>query len=108
MAITDLTTGLYAHGAIMAALLARERTGRGQHVDLSLIECQVASLANVASNYLIGGKVQRRGPSMLDKSMTYALQSSIGSIALGHIPLVDRSLSIISHQGRPYSLWRGK
>jgi succinate--hydroxymethylglutarate CoA-transferase len=62
VAITDLTTGLYAQGAIMAALYARERTSQGQKIDLSLLECQVANLVNVGSNYLIGGQeAQRRG-----------------------------------------------
>ncbi|KAJ1970376.1 hypothetical protein H4R35_005900 [Dimargaris xerosporica] len=60
VAITDLTTGLYTHGAIMAALIARGRTGRGQHLDVSLLECQLASLANIASNYLVGGKEATR------------------------------------------------
>ncbi|KAJ3150290.1 hypothetical protein HDU86_006681 [Geranomyces michiganensis] len=60
VAITDLTTGLYTHGAIMAALLSRARTGRGQKIDISLLECQVASLANIASSYLIAGKEATR------------------------------------------------
>ncbi|KAK9695812.1 hypothetical protein K7432_012788 [Basidiobolus ranarum] len=60
VAITDLTTGLYAHGAIMASLLNRVRTNRGQKVDLSLLECQVASLANIGSNYLVGGNEATR------------------------------------------------
>ena len=37
VAITDLTTGLYTHGAILAALLARSKTGRGQKIDVSLL-----------------------------------------------------------------------
>ncbi|KAI9026259.1 CAIB/BAIF family enzyme [Hyaloraphidium curvatum] len=60
VAITDLTTGLYAHGAIMAALLSRTKTGRGQWIDVNLIECQVASLANIAANYLIANKEASR------------------------------------------------
>ena len=53
VAMTDLLTGLYAHGAIAAALLARERNGgRGQKVDCSLFESQLASLANIGQNYL--------------------------------------------------------
>ncbi|KAJ3071217.1 hypothetical protein HDU98_005663 [Podochytrium sp. JEL0797] len=56
VAITDITTGLYAHGAILAALIARGRNeGRGQKVDVSLLESQVSALANVAHAYLIGG-----------------------------------------------------
>eukprot|EP01116_Phalansterium_solitarium_P006138 TRINITY_DN18443_c0_g1_i1.p1 TRINITY_DN18443_c0_g1~~TRINITY_DN18443_c0_g1_i1.p1 ORF type:complete len:491 (-),score=130.88 TRINITY_DN18443_c0_g1_i1:329-1801(-) len=60
VAVTDITAGLFAHGAILAALYARERTGRGQKVDTSLLEAQVAVLANVGSNYLIGGLEARR------------------------------------------------
>ncbi|KAG2221838.1 hypothetical protein INT45_003552 [Circinella minor] len=60
VAITDLTTGLYAHSAILAALIKRGVTGKGQWIDCSLIESQVASLANIASNYLVGGREARR------------------------------------------------
>ncbi|KAI8366629.1 CoA-transferase family III domain-containing protein [Radiomyces spectabilis] len=64
VAITDLTTGLYAQSSILAALIKRGITGRGQRIDCSLLESQVASLANIASNYLIGGKeAQRMGTS---------------------------------------------
>lgn len=55
VAITDITTGLYAHGAIMASIIRRGITGKGQKIDISLLESQVASLANLASNHLIGG-----------------------------------------------------
>ncbi|KDN44240.1 CoA-transferase family III [Tilletiaria anomala UBC 951] len=56
VAMTDLTTGLYVHGAIMAALIGRSKTGQGVHIDASLFESQIASLANIASNYLIAGQ----------------------------------------------------
>lgn len=56
VAMTDLTTGLYIHGAIMAALIGRARTGQGVHIDASLFESQIASLANVASSYLVAGQ----------------------------------------------------
>jgi len=55
VAITDVLTGVYASGAIMAALLWRERSGRGQYIDASLLDCQVSGLANIASNYLVAG-----------------------------------------------------
>ncbi|KAI3655914.1 hypothetical protein MP638_001937, partial [Amoeboaphelidium occidentale] len=55
VAITDLQTGLYAHGAILAALYAREKSGLGQKIDVSLLETQVASLVNIGSNYLVAG-----------------------------------------------------
>ncbi|KAL2008109.1 hypothetical protein VTN00DRAFT_8091 [Thermoascus crustaceus] len=56
VAVTDLTTGLYTSNAIMAALLARARTGKGQHIDACLSDCQVATLANLASSALISGE----------------------------------------------------
>ena len=55
VAITDITAGLFAANAIQAALLARTKTGRGQAVDISLLDVQVSWLANVASNYLVSG-----------------------------------------------------
>lgn len=56
VAVTDLTTGLYTSNSIMAALLARAKTGRGQHIDVSLSDCQTATLANIASSCLISGE----------------------------------------------------
>lgn len=56
VAVTDLTTGLYTSNSIMAALLARAKTGRGQHIDAALSDCQTATLANIASSCLISGE----------------------------------------------------
>lgn len=56
VAVTDLTTGLYTSNAIMASLIARGRTGKGQHLDVALSDCQVATLANMASSVLISGE----------------------------------------------------
>ena len=55
VAITDITAGLFAANAIQAALLARTKTGQGQAIDISLLDAQVAWLANVGSNYLVSG-----------------------------------------------------
>jgi crotonobetainyl-CoA:carnitine CoA-transferase CaiB-like acyl-CoA transferase len=60
VAITDVITGIMAQGAILAALYQREKTGLGQRIDLSLLETQVAALANIASNYLVAGQKARR------------------------------------------------
>ena len=60
VAITDVTTGISAQGAICAALYAREKTGRGQRIDLSLLETQVSALVNIASSYLVSGEIPRR------------------------------------------------
>lgn len=60
VAATDLMTGMYAATAILAALRHAERSGSGQHIDLALLDTQVAWLANQASNYLVGGVVPTR------------------------------------------------
>jgi len=60
VALTDVMTGLYATVAMLAALSHRERTGEGQHIDMALLDVQVACLANQASNYLVGGAVPHR------------------------------------------------
>ncbi len=60
VAICDIFTALYTVIAIMAALRKREITGEGAMIDNSLLECSMASLANVAANFLIGGKVPQR------------------------------------------------
>lgn len=58
--MTDLATGLYAHGAILAALLQRQKTGKGQKIDVDLLSTQIACLINVASNYLNADKEAKR------------------------------------------------
>lgn len=60
VALTDIFTGMYASVAILAALAHRDRTGQGQHVDMALLDVQVAVLANQASNYLVGGIIPER------------------------------------------------
>ncbi|MGC1175085.1 CaiB/BaiF CoA transferase family protein [Polaromonas sp.] len=60
VALTDIMTGLYATIAVQAALAEREKSGLGQHIDLALLDVQIACLANQASNYLAGGLVPRR------------------------------------------------
>jgi crotonobetainyl-CoA:carnitine CoA-transferase CaiB-like acyl-CoA transferase len=60
VAHADLFTGLYGTVAVLAALRLRDRTGRGQWIDLSLFDAQLAALANQATNFLIGGVVPRR------------------------------------------------
>lgn len=55
VAVTDLFTGLYSVAGILAALHQRARTGRGQHLDMALLDCAVAATANQAMNYLATG-----------------------------------------------------
>jgi formyl-CoA transferase len=60
IAYADLTTGMHAAIAVLAALVARGASGRGQYIDLALLDVQVASMAVMAMNYFIGGKVPGR------------------------------------------------
>jgi len=60
VAMTDIMTGLYASTSILAALSARELSGVGQHIDLALLDVQVACLANQSMNYLYSGNSPKR------------------------------------------------
>jgi len=60
VAVADVFTGLYATIGILGALAHRDRTGAGQHIDLALLDTQVAVLANQAMNYLVSGVAPQR------------------------------------------------
>jgi len=64
VALTDILTGLYAGNAILAALAHRDRdglrSGEGQHIDLALLDVQIACLANQTMNYLVSGMAPKR------------------------------------------------
>lgn len=60
VAVVDIQTGLYATIAIQAALLSRHQTGLGQHIDLALMDVQLAGLANQGMNYLTSGQAPTR------------------------------------------------
>ena len=60
VAYADILTGLYAVIAIQAALHQREATGKGQHIDMALLDVMTGTLANQAMNYLVSGKVPHR------------------------------------------------
>ena len=60
VALTDILTGLYATVAILAALAHRQHDGGGQHIDMALLDVQVACLANQAMNYLTTGVSPKR------------------------------------------------
>jgi crotonobetainyl-CoA:carnitine CoA-transferase CaiB-like acyl-CoA transferase len=60
VAIADMMTGMYSTVAVMAALWERNTSGEGQHIDMALLDTQVAWLANQNANYLIGGMVPER------------------------------------------------
>jgi formyl-CoA transferase len=87
VAIVDVVTGLYACNSILAALAARERTGRGQHVEVCLHDSGIAMLINVASNYLVSGRDARRygngHPSVVPYT-TYPTADGMIAVAAGN------------------------
>ena len=87
VAIVDVVTGLYACNSILGALAARERTGRGQHVEVCLYDSGIAMLINVASNYLVSGKDARRfgnGHPSIVPYTTYPTADGLIAVAVGN------------------------
>jgi len=87
VAVVDLFAGQNAIIAILAALQARTLTGEGQHLDIALFDSQLGWLANVASNYLISGKLPKRYGNAHANIVPYqSFQASDGwfAIAVGN------------------------
>ena len=79
-----MSTGLYLHGAILAALFSRQKTGMGQKIDASLFESQVSLLSNVAMSWLNGGvEAQRWGTEHPSIVPYQAFQTKDSYIVLG-------------------------
>lgn len=84
VAMTDIATGLYAHGAILAALLQRQKTGRGQKIDADLFSTQVSCLINVASNYLNANQEAKRWGTEHSSIVPYqSFKTSTGFLTVG-------------------------
>nr|CAG4636162.1 EOG090X05UC [Eubosmina coregoni]SVE69788.1 EOG090X05UC [Eubosmina coregoni] len=84
VAMTDLATGLYAHGAILAALLQREKSGCGQWIRANLLSTQVACLVNLGANYLMAGQEAKRWGTAHESIVPYqAFSTSDGYMTLG-------------------------
>lgn len=83
VAIADLMCGMYAATGILAALRHRDRTGQGQHLDLALLDTQIAWLANQASSYLVSGAV----PPRLGNEHPSIVPYRVFATADGHIIL---------------------
>ncbi|XP_015751806.1 PREDICTED: succinate--hydroxymethylglutarate CoA-transferase-like [Acropora digitifera] len=84
VAVTDLTTGLFAQGSIMAALIQRQKTGKGQKIECSLLASQVAMLSHIASSYLNAGFETGRYGTAHHSIVPYqAFKSSNGYFLVG-------------------------
>jgi crotonobetainyl-CoA:carnitine CoA-transferase CaiB-like acyl-CoA transferase len=93
VAITDVLTGVQAAQAITSALLWRERSGRGQYIDCSLLDVQVSALANIASNYLVAGREAGRWGTAHESIVPYQV-----------FPTKDRPIAIAVANER---MWAG-
>ena len=71
VAIADITAGLFASQAILAALVGRARTGQGEQIDIALFDSTVAWLANVGQNYLLSGEIPHRRGSQHPNIVPY-------------------------------------
>lgn len=84
VAVVDLTTGMMAANAVLAALYERERSGTGQHIDISLLETQVSWLANVGTAALLTGKQPARHGNAHPTIVPYqTFATADGDIAIG-------------------------
>ena len=83
VAVADLFTGLYATIAIQAALRHRDSTGQGQHIDMALLDTQVAMLANLGANYLVTGDAPQRAGNAHQNIVPYQVfEASDGHLIL--------------------------
>ncbi|KAH7374602.1 CoA-transferase family III domain-containing protein [Plectosphaerella cucumerina] len=96
VAVTDLTTGLYAVNSVLAAIIERGVSGKGQHLDICLSDCQVATLSNMAQSVLVtgqrdGGRYGTSHPSVVPYR---AFRTSDGDILIGGAN--DRLFGVLS------------
>ena len=101
VAMADLSTGMYATVSILAALRHAERTGEGQQIDVSLLDTQIAMLANQGSNWLVGGvnpgRLGNRHPTVVPYK-TFEVADGVIIIAIGN----DSQFRAFCHEmGRP-------
>jgi crotonobetainyl-CoA:carnitine CoA-transferase CaiB-like acyl-CoA transferase len=100
VAFMDIMTGLYGVIGIQAALAQRERTGRGQHVDMALLDVGVSVLANQALNYLVSGNVPRRmgnaHPNIVPYQ-TFAVANGYVMIAVGNNSQYRKLCEVLGH-----------
>lgn len=99
VAVADIFTGLYATIAILAALNERNASGQGQHIDLALLDVQIATLANQGMNFLTSGKSPRRHGNAHPNIVPYqAFPVSDGHIvvAVGNDTQFERFVKVLN------------
>ena len=101
LGISDVMCGMYATTAILAALRHRDRTGEGQHIDLALVDSQVAWLINAGTNYLVSGLDQSRMGNQHPNIVPYQVFSTTDGhvvIAVGNDAQYERFCTILQRE----------
>lgn len=96
VAISDVIAGLFANTAILSALRHAEKTGQGQHIDIALLDTQIASLVNIVSNYLVSGQNPPRYGNQHQNIVPYQTFSARDQdfvLAVGN----DKQFRLLSH-----------
>ncbi len=104
VAIVDVTAGLFASNAILAALLHRNRTGEGQYIDVSLFDSQLGWLVNVAQNYLVQGVSPKRygnAHANIVPYQTFQTKDGYLALAVGN----DKQYRELCHAAGCLDLW---
>jgi crotonobetainyl-CoA:carnitine CoA-transferase CaiB-like acyl-CoA transferase len=100
--IADITTGIYGAMGILAALFAREKSGRGQFLDMALFDSQLTWLSNIGSNYLNAGQSPRRlgnaHPSIVPYQVFRGSDSRLFVVAVGTESLWSRFVRVLEAQ----------
>ena len=94
VAVADLFTGMYASVAILAALRHVNTTGEGQHIDMALLDTQVAMLANLGANYLIDGQFSGNIPGRMGNAHQNIVPYQVFEVA--NTPSGERDFIILA------------
>jgi len=98
--ITDLMTGMYAAVSVLAALAQREVSGRGDYIDLAMLDVQVGYLANQAMNFLVSGKPPRRSGNAhpnIQPQDVFACRDGHMALAVGNDAQFEKFCTAVGH-----------
>lgn len=104
LAICDVLTGIYSSFAVMTALAEREKSGEGQHIDMSLLDTTIATISHINMNYLIGGIIPKRmgtgHPSIVPYQMFQAKDGPM-VVAVGNDGQFAKLCTLLGHPELP-------
>jgi crotonobetainyl-CoA:carnitine CoA-transferase CaiB-like acyl-CoA transferase len=100
VAVADLFTGMYAATSILAALRHAERTGQGQHIDMALLDTQVAMLANLGANYLVSGQKTGKVPGRAGNAHQNIVPYQVFETALNAAGEKDHMILAVGNDGQ--------